>query len=151
MTVSTLCLLTLGFPQQLENDALLEELQRRAVLFFSQQSHPSTGFTKDRAANLTSSDNYTVASIASTGFSLAADALGVENGWVDRATALYRAQATAYNVRVRWAQSHGWFYHFVDWRTGQRAFSSEVSSIDTAIFFMGAILAERYFNGPAIS
>lgn len=151
MVASTLFLLALASPQTLQDDALLDELQRRAFLFFWEQSNPSTGFTKDRAANLSFSDTYTAASIASTGFALAADALGAKKGWVDQASALSRAQSTVFNVKVRWAQSHGWFYHFVDWRTGQRTFSSEVSSIDTAIFFMGAILAEQYFKDPALT
>ncbi|MBS1724793.1 MAG: hypothetical protein JSS66_17765 [Armatimonadetes bacterium] len=129
----------------------LEDLQRKAFDYFWEQSNSSTGFTKDRAANFSFTDSYTVASCASTGFAMAATALGADRGWVDRATALSRAQATIYNVRVRWAQTHGWLYHFVDWRTGQRASASEVSSIDTVIFLMGAIVAEKYFDDPALT
>lgn len=136
---------------RLQDTSVLDELSHRAFNFFWEQSNSSTGFTKDRAANLTSSDSYTVASIASTGFAMAACALGAKRGWVDSGAALSRVQATLYTVRTRWAQSHGWFYHFVDWRTGSRAWSSEVSSIDTAIFFMGALVAERYFKDSAVT
>lgn len=150
MTLSAFGLSLLAFAPD-QDTAQLDDLAFRAVQFFQQQSHPSTGFTKDRAANLTNSDSYTVASIAATGFALAADAYGAERGWINYATALSNAQATVYNVRVRWAQSHGWFYHFANWQSGQRMFSSEVSSIDTAIFLMGAILAKEYFDDPALS
>lgn len=92
-----------------------------------------------------------MASIASTGFALSATALGAKRGWVSREDALSRAQATLYSVRTRWPNKNGWFYHFVNWQSGQRMWSSEVSSIDTAIFLMGAIVAERYFKDAALT
>ena len=55
---------------------LLDQTARRAVDFFWHESHPETGLTKDRARNDADSDDYTVASIAATGFALAALAIG---------------------------------------------------------------------------
>jgi len=45
---------------------------------------------------------------------------------------------------------HGFFYHFVDMRTGQRVWNSEASSIDTALFLAGALFAGEYFKGTEV-
>ena len=39
------------------------------------------------------------------------------------------------------------FYHFINMKTAQREWKSEVSIIDTAIFICGALLAGEYFGG----
>jgi len=41
------------------------------------------------------------------------------------------------------------FYHFVDMTTGARAFTSEVSSIDTAILLCGVLTSREYFSQDA--
>ncbi|MHB1676216.1 MAG: glucoamylase family protein [Sulfuriferula sp.] len=40
----------------------------------------------------------------------------------------------------------GFFYHFIDMKTGRRAWKSELSSIDTAFFLAGALAAAQYFD-----
>jgi hypothetical protein len=40
---------------------------------------------------------------------------------------------------------NGFFFHFVDMTTGARAFTSEVSSIDTAILLSGVLTCREYF------
>ncbi|CAA9893017.1 conserved hypothetical protein [Candidatus Methylobacter favarea] len=40
----------------------------------------------------------------------------------------------------------GFFYHFLDMKTGRRVWKSELSSIDTAFFLAGALAAVQYFN-----
>jgi hypothetical protein len=40
---------------------------------------------------------------------------------------------------------HGFYYHFVDVHTGQRAWDSEVSSIDSAIFLAGALTVAQCY------
>ena len=44
---------------------------------------------------------------------------------------------------------NGWFYHFLDMKTGLRhlAFNTELSSIDTALLLAGILDAKQYFNG----
>jgi hypothetical protein len=41
----------------------------------------------------------------------------------------------------------GFYYHFIDMRTGRRARQSELSTIDTAIFIAGVLTAASYFTG----
>jgi hypothetical protein len=65
------------------DEQFLDELQRRAVLYFWENADPGTGLVKDRADNF-KSDDYTTASSAATGYGLAALAIGVEHGWLKR-------------------------------------------------------------------
>lgn len=133
----------------LQGQALLDDMSQRAVQFFVNESHPATGFTKDRASNF-GTDNFSVASVASTGFALSAYAIGAERGWIPRATALTKTRNTVFALRNLAARHRGWFYHFIDWQTGVRVWNSELSSIDTSILLAGMIAADEYFNDPTL-
>ena len=39
----------------------------------------------------------------------------------------------------------GFFYHFIDMRTGKRAWNCELSTIDTAILMAGVLTAAAYY------
>ena len=45
---------------------------------------------------------------------------------------------------------HGFFYHWVDTKIGERAWESEISLIDTAILTAGALHAGQHFKGTEI-
>ena len=49
------------------------------------------------------------------------------------------------------AHQHGWIYHFIGINTGARAWHSEASTIDTALFLQGAILAREYLENAEVS
>lgn len=87
-----------------------------------------------------------IASIAAVGFALTAYPIGVEQGYITFAEAQERANGTL-DTLLRMERVNGFFYHFVDLRTGRRAWNSEVSSIDTAILMMGVLTAGEYFGG----
>jgi hypothetical protein len=124
--------------------ALLDSLQRKAVEFFWREAPPDTGQVKDRAKNQ-GEDSYTVSSIAATGFGLAALGIGAERGWIPQRDAEERAVRTLRFLRHRMPHERGWFYHFVDMRTGERVWKCELSSIDTALLLSGALVAAGYF------
>ena len=128
---------------------LWDTIAHKAFAFFWNETSPVTGLTKDRERNLQDGDAETcrVASIAATGFMLSALTVGVERGWIDRAAAIARALTTLRFFETTRVQTHGFFYHFVDLQTGERAWKSEVSSIDTALFMLGARTAGGYFGG----
>ena len=42
---------------------------------------------------------------------------------------------------------HGFFYHFLDMTTGERAGDLELSTVDTALFLSGALFCQSYFDG----
>ncbi len=128
---------------QLTDDQLLDELQRRAVLYFWETADPRTGLVKDRANNF-GDDSSIEASSAATGYGLAALAIGVEHGWLDRNQAETRARETL-QFLLKMPNEHGWMLHFVDKRSGQRTWNSEFSSIDTALLLAGAIVCSEYF------
>jgi len=135
----------------LQGQPLLDDLSRRAVKYFWEQSNPTTGLTKDRAANFKKSDKYFVASVAATGYALAAYSIGAHRGWLHRAEALDRCRSTVLWLNEHGLKEHGWFYHFIDWRNGSRVWNSEASSIDTGLFLAGEIIAEDEFNDPRLT
>jgi hypothetical protein len=130
-------------PAQLSDVELLKEVQRRAVRFFWEVADPKTGLINDRASNFTE-DSSTVASIAATGYGLAALSIAAERGWVVRDEAVNRAKLTL-RFLLEMPNEHGWMRHFVDKRTGERAWDSEFSSIDTALLLAGALVCGEYF------
>jgi hypothetical protein len=125
---------------------LTAELQRKAFDYFWQESDPATGLTKDRANN-SGPDKRTVGSIAASGFALAAIPVGVDRGWISSKEGHKRAADTLAFARDKLAHKQGWFYHFIDIRTGERQWKCEVSSIDTALFLAGALAVKQYYPG----
>ena len=136
-------------PQDPSAQQLWETTAHKAFAFFWNETSPATGLTKDRARSLLDGgpDPYSIASIAATGYMLAALAIGVERGWIDRSAASARARTTLHFLEAQMPHQHGFFYHFVDLHTGQRVWKSEVSSIDTALLVLGALTAGQYFGG----
>ena len=133
----------------LPDDALLDQIQQRAMLYFWQQADPTTGLVKDRANNF-GAEGYKVASIAATGFGLAGLAIGESHGWLTYDEAYERTLATLRYLRDDMPQEHGFYYHFVDASTGQRVWESEVSSIDTAWLLAGVLMAGEYFKDTEV-
>jgi hypothetical protein len=131
-------------PTSITDEQLLEELQRRAIRYFWENADPGTGLVNDRANNF-AEDNYTAASTAATGYGLAALAIGVDHGWLDRTAAADRARTTL-RFLLTMPHQHGWMIHFIDRRNGQRLWGSEFSSIDTALLLAGAIVCGQYFS-----
>ena len=58
----------------------------------------------------------------------------------------WRVRQTLSFATEKLANEHGWFYHFVNAKDGQRAGRSEASTIDTALFMQGAVFAREYFH-----
>jgi len=137
-----------GYPGT--DDELLDEIEKTAFLFFWEQADPKTGQVKDRAL-AAGNDTRTVSSIAATGFGLTALCVGDRRGYQPKGAIRARVQATL-NFVLNQLQPHGkngFLYHFVDVRTGARAFNSEVSSIDTAILLCGVLMCRQYFSKDA--
>jgi len=126
------------------------EIERRAFLFFWNETAPTTGLTKDRAKNIIDKDEYTVASIASTGYALAALPIGVQHGWVKKQDAYNRALISLRFLNSKLPNEHGFFYHFVDWKTGERQWKCELSSVDTGLLVIGGLVCGQYFKGSEV-
>lgn len=124
---------------------LLEEIEHRAFLYFREQANPETGLVCDRARN-TEAELFPIASIAATGYGLSALPIGVKRGWITRAEAAQCARRTLRFLLERMPHEHGWMYHFVEGRTGERAWKCEISSLDTALLTLGALVCGQFFG-----
>lgn len=133
------------------DDAFLEELSKRTFMFFWEQADPSTGIVRDRSRTdgSPSPSAPEIGSIASVGFGLSGLCIAAERGWLPRQQVLQRARATLRYFAARMEHERGWFFHFVNLRTGAREWRSELSSIDTALLLGGVLTARRCFASDA--
>jgi hypothetical protein len=131
------------------NTDLIDDVSRRAFRYFWEWTDPNTGLTLDRArTNGEPEDNpnhLRVASIAATGFGLTAFCIAADHRWISRDTARERILPTLRYFAYSAPQEHGWFYHYLDSVTGQRRWTSEISSIDSAILLAGILTVRQYF------
>src|SRR5262245_59936984 len=114
------------------DQSFLEDLSRRSFRYFVEQSDPKTGLTLDRArvdGSVPDESHRNVASTAATGFGLTALSIAAERGWMGRDEARERVRASLEFFAERAHHERGWFYHWMHWRTGERMWRSEISSI----------------------
>ncbi|MGH8118418.1 MAG: glucoamylase family protein [Rhodanobacteraceae bacterium] len=135
-------------PAPADDDAMLDELQRKAFRFFERHTDPATGLVLD------STQPGQPASIAAVGFALSCYPIAVERGWMPRARALawtlaaLRFFAAADQSGAKDGVGYkGFFYHFLKPDTGTRAWQCELSTIDTALLLAGMLDAAQYFSG----
>lgn len=133
----------------MDNGQLLDLVEKRAFLYFWNEANPKNGLIKD-LSNAFKDDNYPVASIASVGFGLGAICVADKRGWIPRQQAYDRILTTLKFFKDEVYHNHGFFYHYLDMKTGDRKNNCEVSSIDTALLIAGVLLAGQYFEGTEI-
>jgi hypothetical protein len=132
------------------SEQVLEDLERRTFDYFWTTANPSNGLIPDRYPTPSFS------SIAAVGFGLTAYPIGVERGYVTRAAALERVLTTLRFFRDapqgperRDVTGYkGFYYHFLDMRSGLRYEQVELSTIDTALLLAGVLFCQSYFDGP---
>ncbi|MGH9404728.1 MAG: glucoamylase family protein [Terriglobia bacterium] len=134
------------------DDAFLEDISRRAFRYFWEQSDANTGLVLDRAradgAGITGR-NLEVASMALTGFALTAMCIASERRWMSSAQIRERVRAALRHLTHRQEHVRGWYYHFVNRKTGERVWKSELSTIDTALLLAGVLTAQEYYADDA--
>jgi len=127
----------------------LDDLQRRSFQYFWEQADPNTGLVPDRArmdGKPLDAGHQNVASIAATGFGLTSLCVAADRKWLDESQARERARNTLRFFDTRAYQQRGWFYHWLDAKTGERRWNSEVSSIDTALLLAGVLTVRQCFR-----
>jgi hypothetical protein len=127
-----------------EDEAFLDDLQRRAIQFFIDEADPKTGLMPDRA-RATGGKVNEASSTASVGFGLTALCIGAERGFIPKQEAYDRCLKVIKFLYEHGAHERGMFYHFINMGSGARAWKSEVSNIDTALLVCGVIFARQYF------
>lgn len=132
-----------------EDDALLDDIERRGCLYFVEQASPRTGQVLDRARWVGCTgelDSRRMASIAATGFGLSALCIAEHRGYQPRQQVIAQVQRTLRFHADVLPNMHGFFSHFNDRETGEPFRGSEISSIDTAILLCGVLTARAHFH-----
>jgi hypothetical protein len=132
------------------DEALLDEIEHRAFLFFWEASDPITGLTKDRNLATTSNDPRDIASIAANGFGLTTLTIADKRGWMKTPQLVERVRATLRFFNDHAYQQRGFFYHFMRMHSGKRAFKCEVSTIDTSLLLCGILACRAHFDDKEI-
>ena len=128
----------------------LHDLERKTFRYFWSETNPENGLLPD------STLGNVPASIAGVGMALAAYPVAVERRFKSRRAAVERALTTLrfFHESEQGPEPdvtghRGFYYHFVDVRTGRRAWNCELSTIDTAILLAGALTSAAYFDGTS--
>ncbi len=128
----------------------VDELERRALLYFQEQTDDISGLTYDRASTK-GGQSHAPASIAATGFALTVWCIADHRHWLVTNEARRRVVKTLKFILTNVPNERGWIYHFVDARTGARMWECEASTIDTALLLHGAIEAREYLQDPEVT
>jgi hypothetical protein len=135
-----------------EDDAFLDEMQRRGCLYFVEQAGAKTGQVLDRAAAANTDgkrDPRLMASIAATGFGLSALCIAERRGYQPRQKVIEQIRRTLRFHYEQMPHEHGFLYHFNDVDLGGSFTGSEISPIDTSLLLCGVLTARAYFHQDA--
>jgi hypothetical protein len=127
---------------------LIDDIEHRTFNFFWEKVNHANGLMVDRWPTRS------FASIAATGFALAAWPVGVERGWITRGQARDITLCTLHfldqlpqgDERSGTAGYRGFYYHFLDMESGLRYRDTELSTADTAWLQMGMTCAQGWFD-----
>ncbi len=130
-----------------DSAALLARLQRKTFQYFWTEVNPANGLVVD------STKEGWPSSIAAVGMALAIYPIGVQRDFITRKEAVGRTLTT---LRFFWQSPQGtatdatgyrgFYYHFLDMKTGKRVWNCELSTVDTTFLLAGALTAALYFN-----
>ena len=132
---------------RLPSEEELNRLQLATLEYYVHETNPATGLTRDKT------DPEAPASIAAVGLGLASIPILVERGVIAREFApeivlrplrFFRdspqgpaPDATGYR---------GFYYHFLDMKTGRRVWQCELSTIDSTFLLAGMLACAAYFD-----
>ncbi|UVO50852.1 Tat pathway signal protein [Sphingomonas sp. SUN019] len=125
------------------------DIEERTFRWFWNNVNRANGLVPDRTPNPP------FCSIAAVGFALTAYAVGVERGWAKReeardltlTTLKFFASLPQGDGRSGVSGQRGFFYHFLDMKTGLRYRDTELSSVDTTLMHFGMLFAASYWEG----
>src|SRR6476469_4377496 len=133
--------------KELPTDLELNRLHWTTVLYYLHETNPDNGLVRDKT------DPATPFSIAAVGLALATIPVIVERGVVIRKFAAKIARRRLRSLLdlpqgpgPDAAGYRGFFYHFLDIETGRRVWQCELSTLDSAFLFAGALTCRAYFD-----
>ena len=134
-------------PNRLPSDEDLNQLQWTTIHYYLHETNPDNGLVRDKTHLDAPS------SIAAVGLGLATIPVVVERGVVIRK---FAAKLARRRLRHLLDLPHGpgpdvagykgFFYHFLDIDTGRRVWNCELSTLDSAFLFAGALTCGTYFD-----
>jgi hypothetical protein len=126
----------------------LDSLSRHTFNWFWDLANPENGQVPDRWP----SESFS--SIAATGFGLTTYLIGIDRGYITREQAAHRVLLTLKFLQnlpkgdktSGIAGYKGFFYHFLDMKTGLRFQQVELSTIDTTLLMAGILSCMSFFD-----
>lgn len=135
----------------LDDDALLDLVQRQTLRYFWDFAHPACGLARERS-NLRPEYGLEVVTTGGTGFGVMAIIVGVARGWIARDQAAQRL-LTMVRFLLRADSYHGILPHFLHGDTGKTiSFSRKDDGgdlVETAFLLAGLLCARQYFDRDA--
>jgi hypothetical protein len=133
----------------LDDDALLELVQRQTFRYFWDFAHPVSGLARERSNQAFGYGPETVTT-GGSGFGVMAIVVGAERGWISRQDAVGRLlQMLRFLQRAD--SYHGILPHFLNGETGRTIpFSRKDDGgdlVETSFLIAGLLCARQYFDG----
>lgn len=138
-----------GTDSELNNEEL-DKLQLASLHYYMHEINPANGLVRDK----THKD--APASIAAVGLALSTIPILVERAVVSRE---FAPELALRHLRFFRDSPHGpepdatgykgFYYHFLDMKSGRRMWNCELSTIDSAFLFAGMLTCAAYFDGDS--
>ena len=132
----------------LPTDEELGRLQLTTLQYYVHESNPANGLIRDKT------DPRAPSSIAAIGLALTTIPVLVERGVIYREFApelvlkrLRFFRDSPHGPQPDATGYRGFYYHFLDMKTGRRVWECELSTIDSAFLFAGMLTCAAYFDG----
>jgi hypothetical protein len=133
---------------RLPTDQELDRIQLTTLEYYLHEANPANGLIRDKT------DPKAPSSIAAVGLALAALPVLVEHSVISRE---FAPEIALKRLRFFRDSPHGpgpdatgykgFYYHFLDMKTGRRVWDCELSTVDSAFLFAGMLACAAYFDG----
>jgi hypothetical protein len=127
---------------------MFKDLQCETYDYFRHERNPENGLVPDKT------EPGAPCSTAVVGLSLTASLVAMERGYETRDTVIQKTLTTLrffFKSQQSAAKDatgfKGFYYHFLDMKTGKCTWDSELSTIDTALLMAGILSVGQYFQG----
>jgi hypothetical protein len=134
--------------EDLPSDEELGRLQLTTLQYYLHESNPANGLIRDKT------DPRAPSSIAAIGLALTTIPVLIERGVISREFApelvlkrLRFFRDSPHGPQPDATGYRGFYYHFLDMKTGRRVWECELSTIDSAFLFGGMLTCAAYFDG----
>src|SRR6187402_347341 len=134
-------------PDDIFSERDLDRLQLTTLQYYLHESNPANGLIRDKT------EKTAPASIAAVGLGLASIPIYVERGIIARE---FAPETVLRRLRFFRDSPHGpepdatgykgFYYHFLDMKSGRRVWNCELSTIDSAFLFAGMLTCAAYFD-----